>query len=263
MSDIHRAAFKGFTSKAATYVKGRPDYPPETVDWLRNDLALGEGKVALDLGSGTGKFIPHLQTTGAAVIAVEPVPAMLAQLMNLHPGIEAMKGTAEHIPLTDGSVDAVVCAQAFHWFANREALAEIHRVLKPGGALGLIWNVRDESVRWVAALTEIMSPYESDTPRYHTQEWRNLFPADGFGPLLERYFPNEHSGPPERVIVDRILSVSFIAALSPMDQDRVASQVRELIATSPELAGKREVTFPYETAAFSCTKVAEAGSLLR
>ena len=164
-------------------------------DWLRDDLALSAGKTVLDLGAGTGKFLPHLRATGAAVIAVEPVPAMRAQLTQRNPGIEAMAGTAEQIPLADGAADAIVCAQAFHWFANPAALAEIHRVLKPGGVLGLIWNVRDESVGWVAALTRIMAPYEAGIPRYHSGEWRRLFPAEGFGPLRERHFPNSHTRP--------------------------------------------------------------------
>jgi len=252
---IHRAAATGFAKGAATYVKGRPDYPPEVEDWLRGDLALRKGKTVLDLGAGTGKFIPSLRVTDAAIIAVEPVPAMLAQLIECNPGITAKEGSAEHIPLADASIDAVVCAQSFHWFARREALAEIHRVLKPGGVLGLIWNVRDESVGWVAALTEIMRPYEGNTPRHHTQDWRRLFPAEGFGPLRERRFPNAHTGSPEQVIIDRVLSTSFIAALPAMEQDRVAAQIRKLIETSPDLAGKSEVTFPYETAAFSCTKL--------
>ena len=146
MAAIHQAAAEGYTAKAEAYIRGRPEYPAAVQDWLRDDLALGAGKTVLDLGAGTGKFLPHLRATGAAVIAVEPVPAMRAQLTQRNPGIEAMAGTAEDIPLADGAVDAIVCAQAFHWFANPAALAEIHRVLKPGGALGLIWNVRDESV---------------------------------------------------------------------------------------------------------------------
>jgi SAM-dependent methyltransferase len=255
MRDIHRAAASGFAKGAATYVKGRPDYPPDVADWLRIDLALSKGKTVLDLGAGTGKFIPRLRATGATIIAVEPVPAMLAQLAEHNPGIDARQGSAEHIPLADACVDAVVCAQAFHWFARREALSEIRRVLKPGGVLGLIWNVRDESVAWVAALSEIMRPFEGDTPRHHTQEWRQLFPTKGFGPLRERRFANGHAGSPEHVIVDRVLSTSFIAALSPTEQDRVAAQIRELIEKSPDLAGKSEVTFPYETAAFSCRKM--------
>jgi SAM-dependent methyltransferase len=180
---------------------------------------------------------------------------MLHQLTRQHPGIEAKAGSAEHIPLADTSVDAVVCAQSFHWFATPEAVHEIHRVLKPGGALGLIWNVRDESVEWVAALTRIMESFKGDTPRFEGQKWRAVFPADGFSPLREQRFSNKHAGPTEQVIIDRILSVSFIAALPPEGQELVRSKIRELIATSPELAGKVQVTFPYKTAAFVCTKL--------
>ncbi len=254
MLDIHRSAASGFAKGAATYVTGRPDYPPAVEEWLRGELALRDGKTVLDLGAGTGKFVPRLRATGATIIAVEPVAAMLAQLIERNPGITAKEGSAEHIPLADSSADAVVCAQAFHWFARREALAEIHRVLKPGGVLGLIWNVRDERVAWVAALSEIMKPHEGSTPRHHTQEWRRLFPAEGFGPLREWRFPNGHSGAPEQVIVDRVLSTSFIAALSPAEQERIAAEVRALISTSADLAGKSEVTFPYETRAYRCTK---------
>ena len=254
MPSIHRMAAAGFGAKADAYARGRPDYPPEVEAWLRDDLALGVGKKALDLGSGTGKFLPRLLATGAAVIAVEPVAAMRAQLTQHNPKVEALEGSAEQIPLDDGSVDAVVCAQSFHWFANPGALAEIRRVLKPGGALGLIWNVRDQRVAWVAALTRIMAPYEAGIPRYDHQEWRKVFPAEGFGPLRERHFPHAHSGPPQQVIIDRVLSVSFIAALPPMEQARVAQQVHALIAATPELAGKAEVTFPYDAAAFSCVR---------
>ena len=255
MTDIHRAAADGFAAGAATYVQGRPDYPVEVEDWLRHDLGLAAGKVAVDLGAGTGKFQPRLRATGAKVIAVEPVPAMLAELTRLNPGAEAKAGSAENIPLADGSVDAVVCAQSFHWFAKREALAEIRRVLKPGGALGLIWNVRDQSVDWVATLTDILRPYEGDVPRYHTMRWRSVFPAEGFGPLIERHFAHGHTGSPERVIIDRTLSTSFIAALSPAERVVVATKVRELIAATPSLAGRSEVTFPYDTATYRCTRL--------
>src|SRR5215510_14639686 len=74
-----------------------------------------------------------------------PTPRRLSlQLVTLHSGAEAKQGSAERIPLADASVDAVVCAQSFHWFANVNALSEIRRILKTGGVLGLIWNVRDE-----------------------------------------------------------------------------------------------------------------------
>jgi SAM-dependent methyltransferase len=153
-------------------------------------------------------------------------------------------------------MDAIVCAQSFHWFANAAALAEMRRVLKIGGALGLIWNVRDESVDWVAALTRIMTPYEGDAPRFGGGRWREVFPAEGFSPLIERRFAHAHFGPPERVIVDRVLSTSFIAALSAAERDKIAAEVRELIAATPALAGRAEVAFPYETRAFRCLKLA-------
>jgi SAM-dependent methyltransferase len=255
MPDIHHSAADGYAVTAATYVRGRPDYPPEMDDWLCGNLALSKGKMALDLGAGTGKFLPHLRRTNATIVAVEPVPAMLAQLIDRHPGIEAKQGSAERIPFADTSVDAIICAQSFHWFANQSALNEIRRVLKLGGILGLIWNVRDESVEWVAALRAIFDTHEGDAPRYHTQAWRRLFPAVGFGPLYERRFPHGHTGSPEHVIIDRVLSTSFIAALPTTERNGVAARVRQLIATTPELAGKSEVTMPYVTAAFNCQKL--------
>jgi hypothetical protein len=121
--------------------------------------------------------------------------------------------------------------------------------------LGLVWNVRDNTVPWVAALTDIMKPFEGDAPRYHSQKWRELFPAPGFTDLREKRFSHSHTGPPERVIIDRILSVSFMAALPADQRAHVTSRLREVIATYPELAGKAEVTFPYETLACVCAKL--------
>ncbi len=259
MSDpnpVHAAAAAGFSAGAATYAAGRPEYPTEIEGWLRDDLHLGPGKAALDLGAGAGKFLSRLRAVGATLAAVEPVPEMLQILMAANPDVTATAGTAERIPLADGAMDAVVCAQSFHWFASPAALAEIRRVLKIGGALGLIWNVRDESLDWVAALTRIMAPYEGDTPRFSSGRWREVFPADGFSPLEERRFAHAHVGPPERVIVDRVLSTSFISALSAAERDGVAARVRALIAATPALMGRAEVAFPYQTRAFRCLRIA-------
>jgi SAM-dependent methyltransferase len=255
MPAIHQAAASGFAAKSATYDAGRPEYPAAVAGWLTHDLGLAPGRRALDLGAGTGKFTGRLVDTGAEVLAVEPVEAMRARLAASQPSVTTLAGTAEAIPLEDASIDAVVCAQAFHWFANAAALAEIRRVLRPGGRLGLIWNVRDERTPWVAELTRIMNAYEGDAPRYHTGAWRRLFPADGFGPLQQRSFPHGATGPAERVIVDRVMSVSFIGALAPDEQAQVADAVRAVIAGTPDLADRSEVTFPYETAAFVAEKM--------
>ncbi len=253
---VHDLVSSGFGTCAATYQTARPEYPPAIEQWLTNDLGISVKSMVLDLGAGTGKFSARLLAVGARVLAVDAVPEMLAQLAAKQPEVEVRRGSAEALPLESASVDAVVCAQAFHWFASGQVLAEIRRVLKPRGHLGLIWNVRDESVAWVAALTKILEPYEGEAPRYGTQAWRSLFPADGFSALRERHFVNHHSGLPEQVIVNRTLSISFIAALPRAEQQIVASKVRELIARTPELAGEAIGTFPYVTAAFSCSKLA-------
>jgi SAM-dependent methyltransferase len=200
---VHRAALEGFSREALSYGRGRPDYPQQLSIWLQHALRLCPGKSALDLGAGTGKFTRLLLQTGAAIVAIEPVDAMRAQLLENLPGIVALAATAQSMPVAQGSVDAVVCAQAFHWFATVPAVREIGRVLRSGGRPGLVWNVRDESVDWVAAITRIMAPYEGDTPRFHTGEWRRLFPNELFSQLEETNVAHQHVGSAQAVILDR------------------------------------------------------------
>ncbi|WP_219215776.1 class I SAM-dependent methyltransferase [Variovorax boronicumulans] len=253
-STLHHAAADGYLTAADSYVRGRPDYPPEITAWLRDTLGLTAGKTVVDLGAGTGKFTPRLVATGAKVIAVEPVAPMLARLSDALPQVEALSGTATAMSLPDASVDAVVCAQAFHWFATAEALSEIRRVLKPGGQLGLVWNMRDARLDWVAQLDRIVNQAEGDAPRYYTGAWRKVFPAAGFGPLQEQHFSHGHHGAVEDVILHRVRSTSFIAALAAPERAKIEDQVRALIAATPALRGKESLTVPYTTAAFNAVK---------
>jgi len=251
---IHHSS-SGYESGAGAYVKGRPGYPAEATVWLYDVLGVGPGRRTLEVGAGTGKFIAVLKECGGEIVAVEPIAGMREQLVSSFPDLTILAGTAETIPLPDGSVDAVVCAQAFHWFATAAALQEMRRVLAPGGRLGLIWNVRDESKPWVAALSAITDPWEAGTPRYRTGDWRGAFPAPGFEAIDERHVRHTHVGSPDDVIVKRTLSVSFIAALPSDLQAEVERDVRALIANTPELAGATEIAFPYETAMFAFRKV--------
>jgi SAM-dependent methyltransferase len=252
---VHSAALQGFGNAAQVYARGRPDYPSELAAWLREDLDLYPGRTAIDLGAGTGKFTKLLIQTGSNVIAVEPVAAMRTELAASLPWVQAVAGTADSISLRDAVSDAVVCAQAFHWFATEAGLEEIHRVLRTDGKLGLVWNVRDESVDWVGAITDILRPYEGDAPRYHTGEWRRPFASGLFSELRETRFTHVHIGEPEQVIVDRFLSVSFIAALPEKEKSKVTRELRDLISSHPKLKGRETIAMPYETHAYCCRRV--------
>lgn len=252
MSITHAAA-AGFEADANRYARGRPGYPAEVSAWLCDTLHLGPGKSVVDLGAGTGKFTKRLIETGAHVTAIEPAAAMRAKLGEIA-GIKVLDGNATALPLPDACVDAIVCAQAFHWFATREALAEMYRVLKPHGVLGLIWNAHDNTVPWVKALSDIASVYEGDVPRFRSGNWRDVFPAPGFSPLREDEFTNVQTGPVEEVVVDRMLSISFMATLPQAEREMVAAKLRAVVAAAPETAGRGEISVPYRTFAYTAVR---------
>lgn len=148
--DERQTLASSFASVADAYERARPGYPDAAVRWLAGDHPCD----VVDLGAGTGKLTRLLVAVGHRVTAVEPLPEMLAQLERAIPGVRALEGSAEAIPLPDASIDVVTAAQAFHWFDHGPALREIARVLRPGGRVALIWNTRDESKPWVAELSD-------------------------------------------------------------------------------------------------------------
>lgn len=157
-----------FGQDAVAYAEHRPDYRPAAVEWA---LTPAPGLRVLDLGAGTGKLTATLTSLGFETVAVEPDPQMLAELRRSVPGVEAMSGSAEEIPLPDASVDAVVAGNAMHWFDMDVAGPEIARVLVPNGILAGLWNVLDDSVAWVAELARVAGP-EAIGPRDTPESWR-------------------------------------------------------------------------------------------
>ena len=141
-----------FARVADAYEQSRPGYPADAVLWLAGETPCD----VVDLGAGTGKLTRSLAALGHHVVAVEPLGEMLDRLRAAVPGVTAVAGSAESMPLPDGAADVVACAQAFHWFDQEAALAEIARVLRPGGRIALVWNVRDERVPWVSELSDAM-----------------------------------------------------------------------------------------------------------
>jgi ubiquinone/menaquinone biosynthesis C-methylase UbiE len=256
---VPAAAADGFQANAAAYERARPSYPAEAIAHVVGHAGLGPGTRVLDLAAGTGKLTRLLVPSGAEVVAVEPVAAMREQLTAILPGIEVHDGTAERLPFPDASFDAVTVAQAFHWFRPEEALAEIHRVLRPGGALVLVWNTRDRRVAWVRAFGDLLVDgdlVDGDTERpydsYHDVDYAAVVAgAGGFTPL-EVWHVEWAQDTDEDLLVERAASVSVVGALPPEQRAVVLDRVRDLARTHPDLAGRAHFGFPYRTAVHRC-----------
>lgn len=232
--NVNDVARCGFSRAAAVYERTRPGYPREAVAWLCERLAIGSGHVVLDLGAGTGKLTRDLVPSGAKVIAVEPLDEMREQLARVVPEAEALGGTAEEIPLPDESVDAVVCAQAFHWFDLERALPEAHRVLRPAGGLALIWNTRGIEDPVQARLDAFLVQYQENASK-HWPESADAAVAESplFGPVEHRRWPNE-----QRVSLGELVGVvasrSYVASLDEEARAELLEEVREAFAGEPE-----------------------------
>ncbi|MDQ1396816.1 MAG: hypothetical protein QOG64_2075 [Acidimicrobiaceae bacterium] len=245
---IHEKA-NAFGPAASAYERGRPTYPDAAVAWLSERLDLRPGRAVVDLAAGTGKLTRLLVATGASIIAVEPVAGMRDELAARVPGIEIVDGTAESMPLPDGSADAVTAAQAFHWFDGKRALTELHRVLRPGGGLAPLWNRRDLSQPLQQALHDIVDRHRGTTPSHGSGAWRIAFEdTELFTPLEERRFPFVQELDADG-LVDRVVSTSIIAALPQGERDAIARQVRAL---ADDEGGR--VSLHYETEVFVCRR---------
>ena len=243
---INENAARGFgsDSSASTYELNRPSYPPDAIDWLVDRLGLGPGRTVVDLGAGTGKLTRLLVPTGARVVAVEPLDAMRAELEVAVPEAEALSGTAEAMPLPDDSVDAVVVAQAFHWFRPVEALAELARVVRPGGGLSLIWNHWDGRDPWVAELLRLID-WHRHKPHDAKHDWAGVVAASGrWSPLECITFDNHQTLDRDR-LVGRVLSISYLSVAPAAEQAAVAAAVRQLAAGFEE-----PFVLPYQTDVF-------------
>ena len=239
--DAHRLSFG---PAADLYDRVRPRYPVEALRWM---LEGRTGLRVVDLGAGTGILTRQLIELGHEVIPVEPDPGMRARLNGSVGADLSVEGSAEHIPLPDGDVDAVVAGQAYHWFNRELAHEEIARVLRPGGVFAPVWNVRDERVAWVARLSEVAEHHGDD------EREPGSF-GDRFGPLEKALFPFERPCSPD-LLVDLVKSRSYYLAAPPDTQSKIEQAVRTLIADDPALSGSQEFPMPYVTEAYRATKL--------
>jgi SAM-dependent methyltransferase len=236
-----------FGAAAAAYDRARPSYPAEALDWL---MAYGAKRV-LDLGAGTGKLTRQIHARGFQVVAVEPSEGMRAQLSRGLPDVEAFAGSAEQIPLDDASVDAVVVGQAWHWFDPRRAAPEVARVLRPGGWLGLIWNIRDLRDPWMDAFSGL-------EPEHDNSEADSENPRVGapFGPVERFDLPWRQSTTTD-ALIELLASRSYVIVLPEAERATLLADVRRFLETDPATAGKAEISVPYVTRC-SRTKLAPA-----
>jgi SAM-dependent methyltransferase len=245
---IHDEARRGFQVGAAAYERGRPGYPAEAIEWLRAELDLRPGRTVADVGAGTGKLTRELIGTGATVVAVEPVAGMREVLARAVPGARVLDGTAEALPAADRSLDAITVAQALHWFDLPRTLAEFDRVLGDAGPFAVIWNRRLREQPLHQAIHEITQPYRGDTPTYHGGAWRDQIATDGrFAPAGEIELPFEQRFDADGLL-DRVGSISFIAALPDAERGQVLARVRDLArdAAQPLRLGYTTEAYVYE-----------------
>ena len=245
MTDPRRERSLSFGSQAAAYERGRPSYPPEAVDWLLAPTDTWVARDVLDLGAGTGKLTTRLVERGLQVIAVDPIAEMLEMLRTALPDTPALLGSAEQIPLPDNAVDAVLVAQAWHWFDQERAVAEIARVLRPGGRLGVLWNTRDERSGWVKdfgrivglehdrdnATVDLPEPFTDIAT--HQVEWTNYITREA--------------------LIDYVASRSYCITSPAEVRTRTLDEVRELLVSHPSLANATGLAMPYITVCVRAT----------
>jgi SAM-dependent methyltransferase len=248
---VHRTAAEGFV-RPEVYEKGRPSYPEEVV----GALGIEASTRVVDLGCGTGKFtrlVAHARTLG-----IEPLATMVGGFRTALPNVRVVSGTAEAIPVRDASADVVTCASAFHWFDHARALPEIHRVLAPGGRLGIIWNRRDKLEGWAAEFWAITERHRGDTPGYRTGAWRSAIESSPlFGAIEERWF--EYTQRVDRDgLIARIASISFIETLPGPERAAVLAESARFLDSHPDTKDRTVFALPYHTVVYITRSEADA-----
>lgn len=229
--DVRARRAASFGANAAAYAAERPDYPEAAVDWALAPVADRSPLRVLDLGAGTGKLTESLaRRAGVEVIAVEPDEAMRAQLQQRLPEVRALSGSAESIPLPDGSVDAILVGQALHWFDLDKALPEMARVLAPAGVLAGLWNLDDDQVEWVRGMKQVARSAVSFT------NWRPVdIPVAGshFGPVEQERFAHGQRRTAASMVAT-IATHSHVITLAEPERTALLTDLADYLAAAPE-----------------------------
>ena len=219
-----------FASVAENYERGRPEYAPAVIGALAAELGLAREARVLDLAAGTGKLTRALLAAELDVIAVEP-QAALREVLGARVGERRVReGLAEAIPVPDSTVQAVTVADAFHWLDHAKALAEIRRVLEPGGGLAVIATVPDwGGASWAHEIGTLIAGLRPEHPHFDGPPWREAVDASGhWREVREVRVTCSQPAQPERV-VDHMISMSWVAAMPPAERAETVARMRALI----------------------------------
>ena len=234
MSDGDDRPARSFDGVADAYQRARPSYPAAAVGWV---LERAPGRRVVDLAAGTGKLTQVLVAAGAEVTAVEPLPNMRARSSARSPACRRSTVRPRRSRSRSGSADAVLVAQAFHWFEADRALREIARVLVPGGVLGLLWNRAMSGCRgWPLSRPPCTAPATCSPGRASSLR---AAARSGLHPLERREFPNPVPFDRAR-LVEWATSTSSIATLAPAKREAaLAASAASPTSTPTWAAGRR------------------------
>ena len=243
-----------FGPAAELYDRIRPTYPMQALAWALDPVGAGTWRIG-DIGAGTGIMTRLIVAAGHQAVAVEPDAKMRQRLADTTPTATVLEGSAESMPLPDGSLDGAVAAQAYHWFDRDRAHAELARVIRPGGVFAAIWNDRDDTEAWVGEYSRIVEGDRGpDGSGADSGRAAVISYGDGFGAVDRTVFRHStrHTA---TSLVTLLQSRSYFLAATPQRQAELEHEVLQLAHTHPDLAGQAEFELPYVTVVFRAVRL--------
>ncbi|MCP2251196.1 class I SAM-dependent methyltransferase [Lentzea aerocolonigenes] len=250
--DLHARRADSFGAQAEAYAEHRPDYPVAAIRWALEPLGTSERLDVMDLAAGTGKLTSVLVAEGHRVTAVEPNEQMLSELVRRVHDVRALPGHAEHIPVPDQTIDAVLVGTAFHWFDQERALPEIARVLRPGGVVAAMWNEHARDVEWLAEFERLSA---TSVESQH-QDPTGVMTSSSFSPIETRTFPHAHRRDSPEALVATVNTHSRMLVVSDEERAEINEKMLAFLRSRPETSnGPFDV--PLRTEVFRAVRLSE------